>query len=68
MIFGSGSTTHWSIHAASKTMFEAETAFYTERESCCRLYASFVDLSDAGQIKRPEAELPFTADQSLNML
>jgi hypothetical protein len=58
--------THCGSFVTSKTMFEAVTAFYAERESCCRLYASFVDLLDAGQIKRPEAELPFTADQSLN--
>lgn len=57
---------HCGSFVTSKTMFDAVTAFYTERESCCRLYASLVDLSDAGQIKRPEAELPFTADRSLN--
>jgi len=50
----------------SKTMFDAITAFYTERESCCRLYASLVGLPTADQIKLPSIRLPLTADSTLN--
>jgi len=50
----------------SKAMFDAIAALYTEKESCCRLYASFVGLADE-HITLPNARLPFAPNKFLNV-
>lgn len=49
----------------SKTMFDAVTTFYSEKQSCCGLYASFVGLRDR-HARPSDAELPFTPNKNLN--
>jgi hypothetical protein len=50
----------------SKSSFDAVMTFYTEREACCRIYASLLGLPDADQIELPNVQLPVVRDQTLN--
>jgi hypothetical protein len=50
----------------SKTTFDAVTAFYAEREACCRIYALLLGLPDTDQIELPHVSLPVMRDVSLN--
>jgi hypothetical protein len=50
----------------SKSSFDAVMMFYTEREACCRIYASLLGLPDADQIELPNVILPVVRDQTLN--
>jgi hypothetical protein len=50
----------------SKTIIDAVTTFYTEREACCRIYASILGLPSVDQIALPNVELSAVRDSSLN--
>jgi hypothetical protein len=50
----------------SKTAIDAVTAFYTERESCCRIYGFLLGLRSVDQIELPNVELPVDRDPTLN--
>ncbi|KAF2026561.1 RdRP-domain-containing protein [Setomelanomma holmii] len=50
----------------SKTSFDAVTIFHTEREACCKIYASLVGFPVAEQIQLPSVELPAIRDTTLN--
>lgn len=57
---------HCGPFVTSKTMIDAVTAFYAEKEACCRLYASIAGFPDVEQIRLPVVNLPFTPDNTLN--
>jgi regulator of nonsense transcripts 1 len=59
--------THCGSFVTSKTMIDAVTAFYTQREVCCRIYALLARFPDGDQMDLPSVELPVTPDPSLNM-
>jgi Cdc6-like AAA superfamily ATPase len=50
----------------SKTSLDAVMTFYTEREACCRIYASVLGLSAVDQIEIPNVDLPANRDSTLN--
>jgi len=50
----------------SKTLFDAVTSFYSQREACCKIYGLLLGLPDADQIKLPSVELPVADVSSLN--
>lgn len=50
----------------SKALFDAVRAFYTEREDCCKIYASLLGLPAADQIELQNVKLPVSRDPSLN--
>ncbi|KAF2653643.1 RdRP-domain-containing protein [Lophiostoma macrostomum CBS 122681] len=50
----------------SKTMIDAVTNFYIQREVCCLIYALVAGLSDRDQIDLPGVDLPVAPDSSLN--
>jgi hypothetical protein len=50
----------------SKTSFDAVVMFHTEREACCKIYASLLGLPAVDQIELPNVELPVARDPSLN--
>jgi hypothetical protein len=50
----------------SKSSFDAVMTFYTEREACCRIYASLLGLPDADQIELPSVDLAVDRDSTLN--
>lgn len=50
----------------SKTTFDAVTAFYTQREACCRIYALVLGLSTLDRILLSTVDLPVTLAPSLN--
>lgn len=61
----------WSVtlcgsFVTNKTCFDAVTTFYTQREACCRIYASLLGLPDTDQIELPIIELPVVHDSTLN--
>jgi hypothetical protein len=49
----------------TKTSFDAVTSFYSERQACCKIYASVLGLPDAEQEKH-EVALPMVKDPTLN--
>jgi len=50
----------------SKTSFDAVMTFYTEREACCKIYASLLGLPDTEQIDPYNVDLPVMRDSTLN--
>ena len=58
--------THCGSFVTSKTMFDAITAFYSQREACCRIYAMLAGLPGIDQITLPGVELPVSRDPTLN--
>lgn len=50
----------------SKALFDAVTVFHTERESCCRIYASLLGLPAIDQIELSNVELPVFRNPGLN--
>jgi Cdc6-like AAA superfamily ATPase len=61
----------WSIaicgsFVTSKSSFDAVTTFYTQREACCKIYASLLGLPDADQIELSNVDLPVVRDATLN--
>lgn len=62
----------WSIvqcgsFVTSKASFDAVTTFYTEREACCRIYASLLGLPGEEQIELHHVPLPIAKDPTLNV-
>jgi hypothetical protein len=60
------SVTQCGSFVTSKTSFDAVVAFYSEREACCRIYASLLGLPDTDQIDLHNIALPITKDPTLN--
>lgn len=61
----------WSVvqcgsFVTSKTSFDSVMTFYTEREACCRIYASLLGLPSEEQIDLHHVALPIIQDPSLN--
>jgi len=57
---------HCGSFVTSKTMFDAVTVFYSEREAACRIFASLAGFPAKEQIKLPGVELPVVPDSTLN--
>lgn len=50
----------------TKACFDALTAFYTQQEGCCKIYALLLGLSNSDQIKLPNVSLPAEKSSTLN--
>lgn len=54
------------LFITSKTLFDAIRMFFTQREACCKIYASLLGLLAADQIELQNVRLPAVRDPSLN--
>jgi hypothetical protein len=59
------SVTQCGSFVTAKTSFDAVTSFYSERQGCCKIYASVLGLPNAEQ-ENPGVALPMVKDPTLN--